>query len=504
MNKHQKSGTAIICSILIWLFPVLFLVDDIMGFNGYQFTIGGKSIRIILFCLSMLVLCGYSLVVCYTDKISLIPGRKDSIWLFAMLKPVDYLVMLFILGNALWATVVPLMVRGEMQYALKDFSTILTLALYFPVMFLIRTGRLKLAMLEKLAYVLCVLLAIWHSAMYLGELVHPGFYASYYDFIDIISFGTAVRSEVIYGFGIIRVIQTTSLFLLVGVFLSIRYCLQGKYRHILPMLLFIFAICVTYTKSIWFGYLAGLAVYLIPAAIRRNCDMCKRCLIVLVVTVLAMTSYNYLVFDNTIFSRAVNTVRTQEDTERLQAELEAMMQANLSATEPSGKGETSADSTENINDRPVITQEDIEKKQNEIWDARGTQQANQLRAQQNSALLNKWKQSKWLGFGYGSYAQECIRNEQFPYMYESALPALMMKLGLAGCLLWVIFIGGVTVTACIFFWKRERSDVFWWIGMALSYAMAVQTNPFLFTFAGFSVLLYLLIAMQEEVKWSRG
>jgi hypothetical protein len=152
----------------------------------------------------------------------------------------------------------------------------------------------------------------------------------------------------------------------------------------------------------------------------------------------------------------------------------------------------------------VITQEDIEKKQNEIWDARGTQQANQLRAQQNSALLNKWKQSKWLGFGYGSYAQECIRNEQFPYMYESALPALMMKLGLAGCLLWVIFIGGVTVTACIFFWKRERSDVFWWIGMALSYAMAVQTNPFLFTFAGFSVLLYLLIAMQEEVKWSRG
>ncbi len=46
---------------LIWLFPVLFLIDDILGINGYQFTIFGIGIRIILFALSVAVLCGYCL-----------------------------------------------------------------------------------------------------------------------------------------------------------------------------------------------------------------------------------------------------------------------------------------------------------------------------------------------------------------------------------------------------------------------------------------------------------
>lgn len=37
---------------LFWIFPVLFLIDDVLGLNGYQFTVHGIGIRILLFCLS--------------------------------------------------------------------------------------------------------------------------------------------------------------------------------------------------------------------------------------------------------------------------------------------------------------------------------------------------------------------------------------------------------------------------------------------------------------------
>ena len=46
---------------------------------------------------------------------------------------------------------------------------------------------------------LLVLLAVWHSVMYIGETLSPGFYAKYYDLIDKISLGTAVRSDVVEG-----------------------------------------------------------------------------------------------------------------------------------------------------------------------------------------------------------------------------------------------------------------------------------------------------------------
>lgn len=503
MKNKNESKRRSWAEVLLWLFPMLFLVDDILGFNGYQFTIAGKSIRIILFCISVALLCAYSLYVCHENRISLLPGNKDKVWLFKLLKPIDYFVMLFIVGNAIWATVVPLAVRDDMLYSFKDFSTILVLVLYFPVMFLIRTGRLKLERLEKYIYVLCLILAGWHCFMYVGERLNPGFYEGYYDFIDLISFGTAVRSDIIVGFGITRVVQTTSLFLLVGAFLAIRYCLKERMAHLLSLVVFIFAICVTYTKSIWFGFALGFIVYLIPAAIIQiDKGVRKRCLVTGLAAVMTVLSLNYLVFDNSIFTRVMNTARTQEEIQQLQERLEAMAGT---VTEPP----VVTDAPE-VTEPPVVTDapdatettasvshDDIAHMQNEIWDARGTQQANNLRAQQNQALLNKWQQSKLIGFGYGSYAEDCIRSEIYPFMYESTLPALMMKIGVAGCLIWVALIVVTTVTACKSFWKKERRDVFWWLGLAISYALAVQTNPFLFTFAGFSILLYLMLAMQE-------
>lgn len=457
----------------VWLFPVLFLIDDILGFNGCQFTIAGKSIRIILFAISVVVLCAYSVCVLCKERNSLLPGKICGKSLLTLLKPLDWFVVLFILGNFLWAILVPLTVGGNMTYALNDFSTVLVLTLYFPLSFLIRTDRLNLGTLEKIFYVLTLILAGWHCVMYVGEMLHPGFYESYYDFIDIISFGTAVRSDVVIGYGLTRIIQVTSLFLLPGIFLAIRYLLKGKYLHILSLVLLTFAICTTFTKSIWFGYLFGLAVYLIPIIVLEKDRQTRlRGVLLLFLALLVIVILNYSVFGNTIFQRAFNTIRTEESIADLQEQLKEMEDAHLS-------------------------EEEINNKRNELKDALGTKEANSKRAMQNHALLSKWKQSPLFGFGYGSYTEDCIRSEKFPYMYESTFPALLMKIGLIGCAVWLAFIAAATGTACSVFWKKNRGDVFWWLGMAIAYALAVQTNPLLFTFSGFSILLFLLIACQN-------
>ena len=145
-------------------------------------------------------------------------------------------------------------------------------------------------------------------------------------------------------------------------------------------------------------------------------------------------------------------------------------------------------------------QDQLESLTHQRQDVAGTAEANSLRAKQNEVLLDKWSESKWLGFGYGAYAEDCIRNESFPFMYESLIPALLMKLGIVGMLCWGIFVLALVVFAVKALWKKPLH--FWcWIGTALAFAMAVQTNPFLFTFAGFSLMLYLplyIAGVQEE------
>ncbi len=454
----------------IWLFPVLYLYEVIMGFNGAQFTIRGMSIRIILFCITVAVLGLYCLWVVCSSKMSLLKRKDSQPFFFDFLRPFDYVVVGFLFINLIWATAVPLLVRGNMTFGLKDYSTLLVLVLYFPVVFLMRNNKLNFKTVENIFYAFTIVLAVWHSVMYIGDIIHSGFYKSYYDFIDIISFGTAVRTDVVYGFGIVRIIQTTSVLLLPGIFISLKKLVTGSLLHSVSLLIFTFAICVTYTKSIWFGYLAGLFICFIGCLIFAG-EKSKRLRIgaTFVLSLLIIVVLNSTVFNNTIYERALNTVSADNSIEILQQELG------------------------NVEDDKVK-----EELSNKLKDALGTQEANSMRAKQNNALFEKWSENKLFGIGYGGYAENSIRNEQAPYMYESTLPALLMKIGVLGCLGWLVFIALATITSIKVSWKENRLDAFFWLGIALSYAMAVQTNPFLFTFPGITILLYLLIIFQDK------
>ena len=479
---------------LLWLFPILFLIDDILGINGYQFTIFGFGIRIILFALSVGVLCLYCLWVLIQNRYTLWKRTQERPRLLDLLKPVDYFVAGFIVINFLWATVIPVLIRGNRMYALNDFSTVLVLVLYFPCVFLMRTGHMEFGKLRKWLMPLLLLLALWHTVMYVGEVIAPGFYEGYYDFIDVISFGTAVRTDVIFGFGITRIIQVTSIFLIPAIFLVLEQFGKKRWYWGIPALaLVLFAILITYTKSIWYGILAGLLVAMAGTLIFLKDKISKKQLLAFgLALVVFFCIFNFGCLNNTVISRSLNSARPEslsgidEQIAELRSQLDSMQ---YHPSDPSMDDEAWQK-----------LQEELESLTQQRQDVAGTAEANSLRAKQNEVLMAKWSESKWLGFGYGAYAEDCIRNESFPFMYESLIPALLMKLGIVGMLCWGIFVLALVVFAVKALWKKPLH--FWcWIGTALAFAMAVQTNPFLFTFAGFSLMLYLplyIAGVQEE------
>jgi hypothetical protein len=199
-------------------------------------------------------------------------------------------------------------------------------------------------------------------------------------------------------------------------------------------------------------------------------------LVTLLISILLIVALNFAVFNNTIFERTFNTVRSEQSVEKMQETI----------------------------DKLEAVGEDTSELQNKLKDALGTQQANSLRSEQTDALFKKWSQSKWLGYGYGAYTEDCIRNKTYPYMYESTFPALMLKLGFVGLMVWLVFICGATISVIVTFKKENKEKLFFWLAIAVSYAMAVQTNPFLFTFAGISMLLYLLIAVPSKTCFTKG
>ena len=469
-----------------------------MGVNGYQFTFFGIGIRILLFALSMASLCLYCLVIIRQQKIALWKRHSDLPYFWDLIKPLDWFVLGFILWNLFWAVVVPRITPGNPADGLHEFDPMLALLLHFPCAFLLRTGQLKLRSVIKWFIPLATLLALWHCVMYLGETASAGFYMGYYDLIDKISFGTAVRTEVIIGIGITRIIQVTSVLMIPGMLLLLEYSAEKRriwpYIALAPML---FGVLVTYTKSIWFGILAGLIVAVIGFCICvKDTVVKKRVGIFLLVITVMLCLFNNSILHNTIVTRTLNLTNSSsiEKINSQIADLQAQMdKLQTDATDPTA----TADPT-----KPVATPDldklaqKLEELENQREDAANTAVSKALREKQDAALLGKWSESKWIGFGYGAYVEDCIRNVQFPFMYESLIPAMLLKLGLVGLFGWGVFVAAMVYFAVKALWKKPLQ--FWcWIGIGLAYAMAVQTNPFLFTFPGISIMLYLSLSIVD-------
>ena len=473
-----------------------------MGANGYQFTIFGMGIRILLFALSMVSLCIYCVMTLREQKITLRKRQPDRPHIGDFIRPMDWFVLGFIVWNLFWAVVVPRIKPGNPADGLQEFDPILVLIIYFPCAFLLRTGQMKLRDAAKWFICLAVLLALWHSVMYLGETASKGFYLRYYDFIDKISFGTAVRTEVIIGVGITRIIQVTSVLMIPGMLLLLAYASEKKriwpYIALAPML---FGVLVTYTKSIWFGILAGLLVAVIGFCIfHKDAAVKKRAGVFFLVMAVLFVLFNNGILHNTIVTRVMN-ITTSTHIEKIDSQI-ADIQTQVDKIQSTVTEPTTPPTPPTAATKPPELDKLVEKLEslkNQKKDANNTAENKNLREEQNAALLRKWRQSKWIGFGYGAYTEECIRSEQFPFMYENLIPSLLLKIGLIGLAGWGVFVAALVYFAIKALWKKPLK--FWcWVGTGLAYAMAVQTNPFLFTFPGFSIMIMLMLTITAEER----
>lgn len=486
---------------LYWLFPVLFLIDNVMGANGYQFTVFGMGIRILLFVLSMASLGIYCLVTIRQQKITLWKRQPDRPHIWDFVRPIDWFVLGFMVWNLFWAVVVPRIKPGNPADGLQEFDPILVLIIHFPCAFLLRTGKMSLRSAIRWFIPLATLLALWHSVMYLGETASKGFYLSYYDFIDKISFGTAVRTEVIIGVGITRIIQVTSVLMIPGMLLLLKYATEKKriwpYIALAPML---FGVLVTYTKSIWFGILAGLVVAVIGFCIfSKECAAKKRAGVFLLVMSVLFCLFNTGVLHNTIITRTLN-ISTSTNINKIDSQI-ADLQAQMDKIQSDATNPTDPVSPTEPTESPDLDKlaQKLEDLKNQREDAANTAISKALREEQNAALIGKWKESPWIGFGYGAYVEDCIRNTQFPFMYENLIPSLLMKIGVIGLAGWGVFVAALVYFAFKAMWKKPLK--FWiWIGIGLAYAMAVQTNPFLFTFPGLSIMIMLSLSITAEER----
>lgn len=395
-------------------------------------------------------------------------GKTNSI--VAYIKGIDTVILIFITINLIWATIIPIIVRKNTTFAFKDFSTILVLLLYFPCVFLLRLDAFPRAKARRLFRVLVLLLAMWHIVIYFGEEKYPGFHLGYYDLIDVLSFGSAVRTGVIHGFGYTRVIQVTTVFLIPALFGVVEQAVNRNVEFEFYALILVLAILVTFTRSIWFGVLIGLAISSIGCWIFvEDRDIKRRLLMKLLLLCTLITVINFSIFENQIFIRALPSRFVDE---------------------------TQYSAIENHDKVLPKQNNDITIKEDTLRIVVGTKFADQVRATQLNDLINKWQESKAFGFGYGAFTEKNIRNTSHPFMYELTFPALLMKLGILGISSWIFLIVSLIITAYKNIWTYDRFRFLIWLGTAIAFALSVQTNPFLFTFAGMSIILIICISAE--------
>ncbi|MGL5978925.1 MAG: hypothetical protein ACRCZJ_08030, partial [Erysipelotrichaceae bacterium] len=123
--------------------------------------------------------------------------------------------------------------------------------------------------------------------------------------------------------------------------------------------------------------------------------------------------------------------------------------------------------------------------------------SNTIKLEQIPYLLQTWEQAPVFGQGYGSVADGYQRSTVAPFSYEMTLFALLMKIGVVGIGVWL----GVLLTFLLSCFKQKSILTFAnWTFLVIAFALTVQTNPFLLSFSGFTVVLYLLFSAQFDTE----
>lgn len=447
---------------LLLIFPFLFLVESIIGFNGAQLIIFQIPIRHVLFFLCIISLYLLSFVV-YKKNSSELIFLKTLFWNGLLCR----IVLSFLLLNIIWITIVPALNGTNLSNAFLDADSVFILFLFFPIHYLIEAGVIDWDKIRKIILVSILIESFFYLFLYVGSRINMDFGSLFFEFIHSITFGNSVIPVVILGNNFVRVIFTTAVFFLVGYYLIILKLDDLKKIYYVWFLFITTAFLSTMTKSLWYGFFFGLVIiYFLSISLKEN----KKTVIFNLVKVTALSiAYialmNTILFSNMIFVRTVNTTVTD------------------SSISPNYQSKSKL-TTEND---PF--QSDYE----------GTVQSNEIKLVQTKLLIEKWEQQPLFGFGYGSYLQNYIRSSESPYSYEMLIPSMLMKLGIVGCLVWAVFL--IFIVFIGLKGSKTRKLFFnAWVSLIVMFFFSIQTNPFLFNFCGIEILLFIIIELSIMIS----
>jgi len=429
---------------LLLVFPVLFLLELFFGEAGSWMRVGGLSIREALFTLTVLSLYGYAALS----------------WRSLEFSRLDAAVLIFLAVNAVWGVVVPAFHEQGPGPAFADFGGVFVLLLYFPVAALVRGGVLSWGVIRGLFAGLALLLAGTQVSLWALATWQPAMMEGTRHFL----LGVYGVPDVYIGpmpDGFFRVMPAAALLLLPAFFTLARALVTGKrpLLHAVPLLVVSGGLVVAYSRTFWLAVVLGLALALAGMVLKWR----------LIPPVERIHTLGRELLPAVVFAAAFTLVVV------------------AGAVQETGGGASSGETGE----APASAERAVS-----TLDAQD--RSVRIKLAQIPPLIGEWRSAPVFGQGFGASAEGFARSQETPFSYEMLAPALLMKLGVLGLLLWLVpliylLADGLRSANTPGTMDRGRFAV---AGLVAS-ALAVQTNPLLFNFVGMSMLLFYLLELSD-------
>ena len=480
----------------------------VFGFSGTMITVFGIDARLILFSATFISAYLFCILYLINNHIPLLRPKDNKLSLLQQLNLLDFTVLLLFISTLISTFIVPRLTGGSTSLAVKEVvGAFSLLTLYFPIRFMITWEQINFEKCINIFSYLLVGLSSIHIIMYVGL---------WFD-IAFIDKCFAVWNSVFHGYtpGIIlgnggypRVMFGTSYLIPVGIFLILRKMPKLRWYDYVFLAIHTTAILATMTRSIWYGSISGFLLFMTAYVIIQIRSKSYKKLIETVKVVggliILVILLNHAVFSGMITVRLQNsfqistTPATSVSSYSSASQPSAQSDTELQAIEGNSSSVPAAGSPQSVNSSTsspaAVTPSDYYSK----MDQEGAAISNNIKLEQVKKLLNKWEKSPFFGFGYGSYVENYLRSAVAVYSYEMTAPALLMKIGIAGIFIWILFLAAMFINLLNSNGKSHSLKIAAWLSVFISFFLSLQTNPILFSYTGMSVVLLLALSTYDH------
>lgn len=399
---------------------------------------------------------------------------------FKCVKLVDIIVLLFLVASGIWIFIIPKLNGFPISLAIQEAGILLILILYFPLAILVRMKEINFHLIIRSFMIATLILAIWYASIWSMEACFPGTYQGFFNLLQNIPGPLFKVGNIYKGWSSIRVVLANCILLVSGLIIILGK--NKKYTIVDYLVIFIysFAILCTYLKSIWIGLIVGIIVLVIFSIFKKDCrnaNLWKG----IVAICISMIILNFTVFGGSISTRLLNGFSNSYKTSQ------SDLMKSSSHTEPQKVEESSAETNQTVSSSNKELFEDKKIISDTI--ASNTEKLVQIKK-----LFDRWKQSPFIGFGYGSYIPNYLRSQTVIYAYEMTSFSLLMKNGIFGIAFWLMLL----FVPCVNIYKKcnkKNMKTNWvlWLAVSMAYIVSIQTNPLLLTPNSINLILFLVL-----------